>query len=264
MMFTKMQGLGNDFIMVDCFDIDMECVLDIGDRKTVQKLCDRHFGIGADGVILILPSDNSDFRMRIFNPDGSEAEMCGNGIRCFAKFVYDLGITKEKTFTVETLAGIIKPRIVEKGIMVDMGEPKVGDIGFNLTANEKTYQITEVSMGNPHAVIFVDNAEDYPVSDEGAAIETNKRFPNKTNVEFVEVVNDSEIIMRVWERGAGITLACGTGACASVVAGALNKKTGRNVTVHLLGGDLDIEWAADNHVYMTGPAEFVFDGKIEV
>ena len=276
MQFTKMHGLGNDFIMVNA--LDGEVVEELGDlSRAATKLCRRQFSIGADGLILILPSDSADYRMRIFNPDGSEAEMCGNGIRCFAKYLLDKGVTAKKSITVETLAGIMKPAILDGGMVrVDMGEPvldrkKIGMLGPDtkvvdepLELEGKEVRITAVSMGNPHAVVFVDTFN-FSIEDLGREIERHEKFPNRTNVEFVQPVNDKELDMCVWERGAGVTLACGTGACAAAVAAALNDKAGRDVTVHLLGGDLRIEWKeGDNHVYMTGPAETVFEGVIDV
>jgi len=270
--FTKMHGLGNDFIMVGCIESSLQ-----DPAATAKKLCDRHFGIGADGLILVLPSKKADFKMRIFNPDGSEAEMCGNGIRCFAKYVRDRGLTDKKKLEVETLAGMIKPEILDSGmIKVDMGEPELeranipmrGQAGkvisekLMLDGNE--LEVTAVSMGNPHAIIFVEDLEEYPVADIGSQVEDNPIFPKKTNVEFVQVKSPEEIHIGVWERGAGVTLACGTGACASLVAGVLNKKTERKAKVHLPGGMLEIEWARNNHVYMTGPAKTVFEGTIKI
>lgn len=265
--FTKMQGTGNDFVVIDDRQSELEGVsLD----KLAMKVCDRHFGVGADGLIIVMPSKKADFRMRIFNPDGSEAEMCGNGIRCFAKFVYDSSKDKKDVFSVETLAGIMVPAVIVKGGLavgaeVDMGEPRPGDIDQEFKVSGQSYKITTVSMGNPHCVIFVDNIDNIDISGIGPKIENDKKFPNRTNVEFVQVQSDKEISLKVWERGAGITLACGTGACASVVAAVLNKRTGRRVLVHLPGGDLDIEWELeDSHVAMRGPAEKVFEGELEL
>lgn len=262
MEFSKVQGLGNDFVIIK----DLEGK--IADYASLAiKVCHRNFGIGADGLMVVLPSDKGDFRMRIINSDGSEPEMCGNGIRCFAKYVYDEGMTEKEELEIETLAGIIKPKLIKengqvKMVRVDMGEPNPSVINHPLMIVDEEFAITCVSMGNPHCIIFT-NEPDSLVNKYGPLVETNPFFPNKTNVEFVEVINDSEVKMRVWERGAGITLACGTGACATAVACALNGKTGRKVTLHLLGGDLDIEWDKEsNHVYMTGPAVRVFDGKL--
>lgn len=276
--FTKMQGLGNDFIMIDGFKETLP-----PDLMTMTKqLCDRHFGIGADGVIIVLPSDKADYRMRIINADGSEVEMCGNGIRCFAKYVYEAGLLPQgqDRFTVETLAGIMTPCIVLQGanataVTVDMGEPvlereavpMLGPVGQAInepiTVLDTTFSLTAVSMGNPHCVIFVAAPDQIDLIKYGPALENHSAFPRKTNVHFVEVMNRQELRMRVWERGVGITLACGTGACAVLVAAVLNKKTERKAKVHLPGGTLEIEWADNNHIYMTGPAQSVFTGKVE-
>jgi len=275
MEFSKVQGLGNDFVIIK----DLESK--ITDYSSLaQKACDRHFGVGADGLMVVLPSKQADFRMRIINSDGSEPEMCGNGIRCFAKYVYDEGLTTKADLTVETLAGIIKPKLIiengqVKSVRVNMGEPRLlreeipaqGETGTKvinekLLVEDKEFAITCVSMGNPHCIIFTDDADSL-VNSYGSALETHQFFPRKTNVEFVEVISSQEVKMRVWERGAGITLACGTGACATAVACVLNGKTERKIIVHLLGGDLEIEWSEENnHIYMTGPAERVFDGKL--
>lgn len=277
MKFTKMQGLGNDFILVD--GSKEKLPENLGELS--QKLSDRHFGIGADGLVLILPSQIADVRMRIFNSDGSEPEMCGNVIRCFARLVYDLNIVRKHTIKVETLAGIIVPELIFSqeqvvSVRVDMGEPrlerslipmegppgKVVDEAVQVDGN--TYKVTCVSMGNPHCITFVSNVDDVPLADIGPKLETHPLFPHKTNVEFIHVLNKNEVNMRVWERGAGETLACGTGACATAVACVLNGLTNRAITVHLLGGDLHIEWAENNHVYMTGPGQYVFTGEIEI
>lgn len=275
MKFTKMQGLGNDFILVDC--LAKEPAGDYGELS--RKLCERHFGIGADGLILILPSDTADIKMRIFNSDGSEPEMCGNGIRCFARYVYENGIVKNQSVRVETLAGIIIPEMVLDGnrvvsVKVDMGEPRLerdiipmaGPAGRvvnePLNVDGTIYNVTCVSMGNPHCITFVSDVDDFPLSQVGPRIENHPVFPRRTNVEFIQVLNRNEVNMRVWERGAGETLACGTGACATGVACVLNGFTDRKVTVHLAGGDLVIEWAENNHIYMTGPAEYVFRGEM--
>ena len=278
--FMKMHGLGNDFIIVNCLE-NSENVQELID--IAEELCDRRFGIGGDGLILVLPSKKDDFMMRIINSDGSEPEMCGNGIRCFAKFLYETKITDKLTFTVETLAGTIVPEIIlEEGVAVsvkvDMGEPELVAKRVPMAANEEqainyplkvndtlTLNVTAVSMGNPHAVTFVDDVWDYPVEEVGAIVEINKEFPKKTNVEFAEIVDCENIKMRVWERGAGITLACGTGACATLVAAVLNGLTERAATVELPGGPLKIEWSAENNrIYMTGPAEMVFEGAFEI
>jgi len=277
--FVKMHGLGNDFILIDCLGKPL------GDSSFLsyltKKLCDRNFGIGADGLILILPSSKADLRMRIFNFDGSEAEMCGNGIRCFAKYAYENKLVSKIKFTVETLADTITPELIFKdkeisGIKVNMGTPKLRrrEIPMNgediptvvdetLKINpEQTFKITCVSMGNPHCVIFVDDAQSMPVNEIGPEIENLPLFPEKTNVEFIQILNRNEINFRVWERGVGETLACGTGACAALVAAVLNNKTDRKATIHLPGGDLDVLWANDGYVYMTGPAELVFKGEM--
>jgi len=265
MRFVKMHGLGNDFIIVNCLEHEME-----NPGETAKKVCKRRFGIGADGLILVMPSDKADYMMRVFNADGSEAEMCGNGIRCFAKYLKDRDMAG-KAMAVETLAGIIKPEITDKGVRVDMGKArlkreeipmegpsgKVVDEDFNVLG--KTFKVTCVSMGNPHCVIFVEDVENFEVEKYGQAIEKDKRFPKKTNVEFVEVKDSGHIKVRVFERGVGETLACGTGACASAVAGVLNKKTGKEVTVELPGGKLFIDYK--DNVYMTGPAEEVCEGE---
>lgn len=277
--FIKMHGIGNDFILIDCLHKSL------GDSSFLsylaKKLCDRNFGIGADGLILILPSSKADLRMRIFNFDGSEAEMCGNGIRCFAKYAYENKLVSKIKFTVETLAGIITPELIFKnkeisGIKVDMGIPKLkrreipmeGEdsptvVNETFKINSKQiFKITCISMGNPHCIIFVNDVQSIPVDEIGPKIENHPLFPEKTNVEFIQVLNKQEINFRVWERGVGETLACGTGACASLVASVLNKKTNRQALIHLPGGDLDIQWANDKHIYMIGPAEFVFKGEM--
>ncbi len=283
MHFTKMHGIGNDFVMVDCLGADGPALLAEAQQRAVF-LCDRKFGVGGDGVIALLPGRTSAFEMQMFNPDGSEAEMCGNGIRCFAKYLFGRGLTQGSSkISVETGAGLLHLQITAgpdgkaEAVRVDMGEPVLkpsqvptvlseGDapiINAPLDLGELTLGVTTVSMGNPHAVTFVGDVQSYPVESIGLQVEHHPAFPRRTNTEFIQVVSDHEIIFRVWERGAGATLACGTGACAAVVACVLNGKTGRNVLVHLPGGDLDIEWSeSDNHVYMTGPATEVFRGEI--
>ncbi len=273
--FTKWQGCGNDFVLFDC---RQEAPADYA--KLAQQVCDRHYGVGADGILVVLPSDCADFRMRIFNTDGSEAEMCGNGIRCFARYIYDFGLTDKTCFTVETGAGVLVPEIILEngqvtGVKVDMGEPhllgeEIPVTGFDgqrvidepLTVDGKTYRMTAVSMGNPHCVIFVDDAENFPIYELGRQFESHALFPKKTNTEFVEVKDRRHVRMRVWERGAAVTLACGTGSCATVVAGILNDKLDREAEVQLDGGRLIVKWAENNHVFMTGPAELVFSGKL--
>ncbi len=283
MRFTKMHGIGNDFALVDCLSDDAGALLAECQNRAVH-LCDRKFGIGGDGVIALLPGQTAPFAMRMFNPDGTEAEMCGNGIRCFAKFLFDRDLTQGKReIAVETGAGLLHLQVTSgpdgkaETVRVDMGEPILtpaqiptvlseGDapiISAPLTLADGTLHVTTVSMGNPHAVVFVEDVKSYPVEAVGPQVEHHPAFPRRTNTEFIQVVSNREIIFRVWERGAGVTLACGTGACAAVVACVLNGKTGRSVLVHLPGGDLDITWSdADNHVYMTGPATEVFEGEI--
>ena len=273
MKFTKMQGCGNDYVYINGFE---EAVED--PSGLAIKMSNRNFGVGSDGLVFILPSETADFRMRMFNSDGSESEMCGNAIRCVGKYVYERGLTQKKRVEVETLAGIkILDFIMEgttvKGVKVDMGEPILEALKIpvisqlfpvideKITYNEKTYAFTCVSMGNPHAITFVDSVKNCPLETAGPYFEVHEKFPRRTNVEFVEVLDRNSINMRVWERGAGETLACGTGACATLVACVLNEVADRKATVHLIGGDLLIEWdEATNHVFMTGPAEFVFDG----
>ena len=271
-----MHGLGNDYVYVNCFE---EKVTD--PEKMALDVSDRHFGVGSDGLVLIMPSKTTDFRMRIFNADGSEAEMCGNGVRCIYKYVYDHGLTEKKRIGLETKAGLIMLEMGQEKhgkvetVRVDMGPPRLlrQEIPMLGTEDEKVIdevlevegrpqRVTCVSMGNPHCVTFVDELESLNLSEIGPIFENHRDFPERINTEFIQVMGPKEIKMRVWERGSGETMACGTGACASVVASALNKKTERKVTVHLLGGDLDIEWREDDHVYMTGPAEEVFIGEL--
>ena len=276
--FTKMTGLGNDYIYIDCTDGTK--IKNI--KELTQKLSDRHFGIGSDGLILIYNSDNdnADYKMRIFNSDGSEAEMCGNGIRCVAKLIHDKSLSKKDKISIETLSGIKKVKLLEdengkcNEVIVDMGEPMFQDknIPYNvyepfnkdldIDVNEEKMRFTVVSMGNPHAITFIENVDDFNIEKYGPIIEKNPIFPNRTNVEFVEVIDKNNIKVRVWERGVGETFACGTGACAAVVASGLNGYTGENVTVNLPGGKLQIEWGKDNHIYMQGTATKVFDGTI--
>jgi diaminopimelate epimerase len=279
MRFTKMHGLGNDYIYIDAIAEDLGAYDLVG---LARVLSDRHFGVGGDGIILILSSETADFQMRVFNSDGSEAEMCGNGVRAFAKYVYEHGLTDKTEMAVETGAGIIRPALIvnAKGrvesVRVDMGEPRLNrrDIPMEgeppdepaveapLLAAGETLSVTCVSMGNPHCVVFVDDVDNYPVREVGPTIENNVAFPLRTNVEFAHVLDPGRIEMRVWERGAGETMACGTGACATVVAAALTGRAGRKATVQLLGGDLEIEWAEDGRIYMTGPAAEVFSGEV--
>jgi diaminopimelate epimerase len=274
MKFTKMHGLGNDFVVVAEFSSVPEQISELA-----RQVCDRHFGIGADGLVLILPhKGEADFAMRIFNADGTEAEQCGNAVRCVAKYVYDKKLTDREEILLETRIGVQRLKLhIENGqaaqVTVDMGEPTLqGEkiptaisaaqvVNHPVHTEEGELFFTAVSMGNPHAVIFVDSLEQIDLHKAGPQIETNPLFPRRTNVEFVEVHREDEVTMHVWERGCGETLACGSGACAVVVAGVLTGKTSRKATVHLKGGDLHIEWReADNRVYMTGPSKIVFEG----
>lgn len=268
--FTKMHGLGNDFIVIDCRKKKI-----IGLSRLIKKLSHRQFGIGFDQALILLPSKKADFRIDIYNADGGRVEMCGNGIRCFAKYIWDRKLSKKNIMEIETLAGIIKPKRAGNLVTVDMGEPvlEAKDIPVNLSGRitkyplhvaEKEFEITCVSMGNPHCVIFVDSVSGFPVTKYGPLIENHPLFPKRINVEFIEVISGKEMNMRVWERGSGETLACGTGACAAAVAAYLNGFAKRKVTIHLAGGDLNIEWSEkDNHVYMTGSAVEVFEGMVK-
>ncbi|MHC4406113.1 MAG: diaminopimelate epimerase [Planctomycetota bacterium] len=280
MRFTKMQGTGNDYIYIDCFEQPVPEDL----AELARKVSDRHFGIGADGLILILPSEVADARMWMFNADGSEGEACGNGIRCVAKYVYDHGIARKQTLRIETEAGIRLLDLEVAGgrtrrVCVDMGEPilqpdkipttlpgtpsKNGNpvVDAKLHLADETLEVTCVSMGNPHAVTYVDRLTDRWVLEIGPQVEADPHFPKRTNAEFVEVISPAEIRMRVWERGSGETLACGTGATAVCVAGVLTGRTERSILAHLPGGDLALQWADDNHAYMTGAAVEVFSGE---
>ncbi len=267
MRFTKMQGAGNDYLYVDC---TRESVRE--PEKLAVIMSDRHFGAGSDGLVLILPGDEaSDFTMRMFNRDGSEAEMCGNAVRCVGKYVYDRGLTDKTEIRLRTGAGIrvIRLRITEGktvGATVDMGAPEYGTAcegkEKTLEAEGRAFSYTQISMGNPHCVIFTEDAEHFDVPKWGPAIEGLPQFPYKTNVEFATVEAPGRIRMRVWERGSGETMACGTGACATLVAAALSGRSGRKAALVLNGGTLEIEWdQKTGHVLMTGPAEFVFDGE---
>lgn len=277
MMFFKMQGLGNDYVYIDC--INGKEPIDI--KNLANRLSNRHFGVGSDGLILLCKSKVADLKMRMFNSDGSEAQMCGNGIRCVAKLAYELGLICEEITTIETLSGIktLKLNIVNgkvKTVEVDMGAPileatkipvsssaKIEDkkVKAEVKVKNKKIELTCVSMGNPHAVTFVNDIKNFKVAEYGPILENADIFPEKANIEFVEVVDKNNIKMRVWERGSGETLACGTGACSSVVASSLNGYTDRKVNVQLLGGNLEIEWKPNNHVHMTGPAVTVFKGE---
>ncbi len=275
MKFTKMHGCGNDYVYVNCLQEEVR-----HPDKVAVYVSDRHFGIGADGLILIHPSDKADFRMAMYNADGSQGQMCGNGIRCVAKYVYDYGLTDKEVITIETLAGIKTLYLtVENGkvsmVKVNMGAPELRPAKIPVALGEekcvdepivvqgKEYRITGVSMGNPHAVVFVDDTASLPLEQIGPGFEHHEAFPERVNTEFIQVLSPEEVNMRVWERGSGETLACGTGTCASVVAGVLNGKTKNEVLVHLLGGDLRILYDTEkNTVWMTGPATVVFDGEI--
>lgn len=273
MKFTKMHGIGNDYVYINCFE---EKVKD--PAKLALVVSDRHFGVGSDGLILILPSRVADCRMRIFNADGSEAQMCGNGIRCVAKYVYDHDIVQKNPLTVETLAGIKTIQLFiengkASGARVNMGKPRLMRSEIPMIGKETpvidevlmvnkgvSFRITCVSMGNPHCIIFVNNFDKIDISKHGKEIECHHLFPERINVHFVQVHDSKEVTMKTWERGSGLTLACGTGASAVCVAGVLNKKVERKVLAHLPGGDLELEWAEDGNVYMTGSATEVFTG----
>ena len=277
MKFTKMHGIGNDYVYMDCTRERLE-----NPGEIARLVSDRHKGIGSDGLILIQSSDEADFEMAMYNADGSRGEMCGNGIRCVAKYVYDNGMTDKEVITVETLSGIKTLQLaVSEGrvqaVTVDMGSPVLtpsqipvkceGDRMINqpVSVGGKEYYITCVSMGNPHCVSFVDDVDNFPLEEVGPLFENNPIFPRRVNAEFVELVSPTYAKMRVWERGTGETLACGTGTCATAVACILNGKTEDEVTVKLLGGELIIRWDRNaNIIYMTGPAKVVFDGEIEV
>jgi diaminopimelate epimerase len=280
-----MHGLGNDFILIDCRHRKFDDLHELS-----KTLCHRRFGVGADQMLLLVNSRNADFMMRIFNADGDEVEMCGNGIRCLARYIWDRNLSDKNILSIETLGGIIRPERSGGMVRVDMGEPVFDPekipveivrsskfkvqasktqnatpiIDYPLRIEDREFKITCVSMGNPHAVIFVENLSQFPVPYYGSLIEGHFLFPKKTNVEFIEVLTPKEIKMRIWERGSGETMACGTGASAAAVASNMKGLTERNVTVHLIGGDLIIEWAGNNHIYMTGPAVEVFEGIINI
>jgi diaminopimelate epimerase len=273
MKFWKMHGLGNDYIVIDNRN---EKIGDTEAAELARRLCERRFSVGADGLLLVSNSSVADVKMRIFNADGSEAEMCGNGIRCFAKYCYENNIVKKNELTVETLVGVKRTWLTVEdntvtSIMVDMGVPtlersKIPMLGRGTCINEnlqvdgEQYKITCLSVGNPHCIIFIDKVDDFPVERVGPKIENHNLFPKRINVEFAQVLSRSELKVRVWERGCGETLACGTGACAAVVAGNLLQKTGNKVRVHLLGGDLEVEYT--EHLFLNGPAKKVFEGKL--
>ncbi|MCM1498669.1 MAG: diaminopimelate epimerase [Clostridium sp.] len=277
MKFTKMQGLGNDYVYVNCFKEELANPSDVA-----VQISDRHFGIGSDGLILIKPSGVADFCMEMYNADGSQAEMCGNGIRCVAKYVYDYGLTDKTDIAVETLAGIKYLKLQAAGgrvqtVTVNMGEPELRPFAIPvksdkeilvnepIVAGGREYRMTCVSMGNPHCIVFVEDTEHFELEKIGPEFEAHALFPNRINTEFIQILDRKTVNMRVWERGSGETLACGTGACASAVACVLNGLTEEEITVHLLGGDLQIRWdREENLVYMTGPAAVVFDGEISL
>ena len=273
--FTKMHGAGNDYIYINAID---SCPANLPELS--NEMSDRHKGVGSDGVVLIMPSDKADFRMRMFNADGSEGEMCGNASRCVAKYVYDKGLTSKRKITLETLAGIKVLEITKvvdekvREVKVDMGEPSFAPeiiptksncevIDMPISTSLGTLNLTAVGTGNPHCVVIMDSVSDLDIDSIGPEIQNNELFPRKANIEFVRIINRNEIEMRVYERGSGETMACGTGACASVVATSRLGLTDRRATVHLKGGDLQIHWAENNHVYMTGEAATVFEGEYE-
>ena len=282
MKFTKMQGLGNDYVYVNCFKETID-----NPPEVAKIVSDRHFGIGSDGLIMINPSKVADFEMEMYNADGSRGEMCGNGIRCVAKYVYDYGLTDKTHISVETLGGIKYLDLTVKDgkvalVRVDMGEPELDPekipiimkgysdetdrvLNAQIKVDGKEYHMTGVSMGNPHDVVYIDDVQGLDIEKIGPKFENHERFPQRINTEFARVIDRKTVEMRVWERGSGETLACGTGACAVAVASILNGYTEREVEIRLLGGNLQIEWnEEDNHVYMTGPATVVFDGEIEL
>ena len=274
MRFTKMHGIGNDYVYVNCFEESIE-----NPAELAVRMSRYHYGVGSDGLILICPSDEADFEMKMYNADGSMSEMCGNGTRCVGKYVYDKGLTDKTTVRLMTGAGLKILRLnVQDGkvatVRVDMGAPEMrpdlvpvnltGDMvmGYPLEVDGVTYDIHCVSMGNPHCIVFVDDPDHVDVEGVGKLLENHPIFPNRANIEFVQVVNRQHLRMRVWERGSGETLACGTGACASLVAAVLTDRADRKVVMDLLGGSLELEWAEDDgHVYQEGPAEIVFDGE---
>ena len=282
MKFTKMHGLGNDYVYVNCFEEKID-----NPPAVARFVSDRHFGIGSDGLIMINPSKTADFEMEMYNADGSRGEMCGNGIRCVAKYVYDYGLTDKTQISVETLGGIKYLDLTVKDgkvalVRVDMGEPELDPekipiimkgysdetdrvLNAQIKVDGKEYHMTGVSMGNPHDVVYIDDVQGLDIEKIGPKFENHERFPQRINTEFARVIDRKTVEMRVWERGSGETLACGTGACAVAVASILNGYTEREVEIRLLGGNLQIEWnEEDNHVYMTGPATVVFDGEIEL
>lgn len=274
--FSKFQGIGNDFIIINNLERKISLSL-----KKIKQLCDRHFGIGADGIVIILPSKKANLKVKFFNPDGSEAEICGNGIRCAAKFAFEKGLCRKKKIAMETKAGL---KLLElstrenkvQSVQVDMGEPIFTPekipirieseeiMNETLEVGKKKIKFSALSMGNPHCCIFVKDLAEAKVREWGPIIENHPLFPERTNVEFIQVIKLDQISVRVWERGAGETLACGTGACASLAASVKNNLSRRKTKVHLPGGDLEIDWAKNNHLYLSGPAEEVFSGYFDL
>lgn len=275
-LFHKMHGLGNDFVLIDAIgQKSLRTFRTARLAKLSCQLCDRRFGIGADQLLLLAPSKRADFRMRIFNADGGEVEMCGNGIRCLARYIWSKRYSRKKVLEIETPAGIIKPEQKGNLVRVDMGKPgfdaeeipvrlKGYVQDYPLKVKDRTFKITCISMGNPHAVIYVDNLDRFPVAVYGPLIEAHPLFPKRTNVEFIQVMNRNSIRMRVWERGSGETLACGTGASAAAIASMIKGHTGKKTAVHLAAGKLMIEWTTGGHVFMTGPAVKSFEGMVEL
>ncbi len=275
MRFTKMHGIGNDYVYLSAFDQEAPA----NPAKVALAISDRHYGVGGDGLILIMPSERADARMRMFNADGSEGEMCGNGIRCVAKYLYDHDLVRKERIAIETGRGVLTLDLELDGgkvrrVRVNMGDPifDPAEIPTLLSGNPpidapmhvagRDFAVTAVSMGNPHAVIYLDDVDAFPLEDFGPRIETHEAFPKRVNVHIVQVVGPDEVRMRTWERGSGITLACGTGACAVCVAGVLTGRSGRTILAHLPGGDLELEWPDDRSpVFMTGPATEVFSGE---
>ena len=261
MKFTKMQGIGNDYIYINCFEEAVD-----HPEELAKRISDRHFGVGSDGLVLICPDPDADFRMRMFNADGSESEMCGNAVRCIGKYVFERGLTKKTEVCLATKAGLRQISIRAANgrvdsVRVDMGEPEVRKDMERVTAKDRTFSFMRVGMGNPHAVIFLDEVDQFDVQGYGSVIECDPLFPNRTNTEFAAVLSDEKIRMRVWERGAGETLACGTGACATLAAACTRGMTRPKAELVLNGGSLWIEWdQKTNHIFQEGPAEFVFDG----
>lgn len=260
MRFTKMEGLGNDYIYLNGLDGLPEDLPGLA-----RRMSDRHFGVGSDGLICICPSDRADFKMQMFNADGSQGEMCGNGIRCLGKYVYDKGLTRKRTLSIETGGGLRTLELLTedglvKAVRVNMGRPQVG-AAMELTAGDRLWQVIPVSMGNPHAVLFVDQPEELDLATLGPSFEHHPAFPGGVNTEFVRCVSQDRLVMRVWERGSGETLACGTGACAALAAAVVRGKCGRQAAVELPGGVLELSWPAGQEMIMTGPATTVFEGE---